>query len=88
MIVLLSGSLRAEILDRAGEPVPVARILPGTLVGEIGLYAGVPRTASVVAEEPCRLLGIARDALDRWRARTRRWPRTSTGWPPRTSRAG
>jgi SulP family sulfate permease len=65
VIALVSGSLRAEILGRAGEPIPVARIMPGTLVGEIGLYAGVPRTANVVAEEPCRLLRIGRDALDR-----------------------
>ena len=43
----------------------VARFLPGALVGEIGLYAGVPRTARVVAEEPSEVLRIDRPALER-----------------------
>ena len=36
----------------------VARCLPGALVGEIGLYAGIPRTARVVAEAPSAFLRI------------------------------
>ena len=43
----------------------VARCLPGALVGEIGLYAGVPRTARVVAEEPSEFLRIDSAALAR-----------------------
>lgn len=58
MILLLDGRLRAELAQPDGKPVPVATILPGTLVGEIGHYAGVPRTARVVAETACRLLRL------------------------------
>ncbi|HET9070024.1 MAG TPA: SulP family inorganic anion transporter, partial [Amaricoccus sp.] len=58
MILLLSGSLRAEFVTPEGKALPVATIRPGTLVGEIGHYAGVPRTARVVAETPCRLLRL------------------------------
>lgn len=58
MILLLDGRLRAELAVPGGKPVPVATILPGTLVGEIGHYAGVPRTARVVAETACRLLRL------------------------------
>ena len=43
----------------------VARCLPGALVGEIGLYAEVPRTARVVAEAPSAFLRIDAAALDR-----------------------
>jgi CRP-like cAMP-binding protein len=34
-------------------------------VGEIGLYAGVPRTARVVAEEPSEIFRIDSAALER-----------------------
>ena len=64
MILLLSGLLRAEFVPPEGEPRLVATIRPGTLVGEIGLYAGVPRTARVVAEAPCQLLRLDGRALD------------------------
>ena len=64
MVLLLSGSLRAEFVTPEGKAMPVATILPGTLVGEIGHYAGVPRTARVVAEVPCRLLRLDGPALD------------------------
>ncbi|HET9068355.1 MAG TPA: SulP family inorganic anion transporter [Amaricoccus sp.] len=58
MILLLSGRLSAEFVAPDGRIMPVATIRPGTLVGEIGHYAGVPRTARVVAETPCRFLRL------------------------------
>ena len=64
MILLVSGRLRAEFVAPDGAVSPVATILPGTLVGEIGHYAGVPRTARVVAETPCRLLRLDTRSLD------------------------
>ncbi len=70
MILLLSGSLSAEFVAPDGTAMPVATILPGTLVGEIGHYAGVPRTARVVAEVPCRLLRLDARALDALAARS------------------
>ena len=54
-----------EYLHPDGRSTSVARILPGALVGELGLYAGIPRTARVVAEEDCRLLKISTENLER-----------------------
>jgi SulP family sulfate permease len=64
MILLLSGRLRAEFVNPDGTALPVATILPGTLVGEIGHYAGVPRTARVVAEVPCTMLRLDTRSLE------------------------
>ena len=65
LLVLRSGLLRAEVATDGAAPVTVARFLPGSLVGEVGLYAGVPRTASVVAEAPSEVLRIDAAALAR-----------------------
>jgi SulP family sulfate permease len=64
MGVLVSGRLRAEISGQDRTPVPVATIRPGALIGEIGLYANLPRTARVVAEEASRVLLVTKPALD------------------------
>lgn len=64
MVVLLSGRLCAEIVA-GGQRLPVATILPGALVGEIGHYAGVARTARVVAEQASELLVIRAETLAR-----------------------
>jgi SulP family sulfate permease len=65
LIILRSGLLRTEVLVPGAPPMTVARCLPGALVGEIGLYAGVPRTARVVAEEASEILRIDKAALER-----------------------
>jgi SulP family sulfate permease len=65
LLFLDAGLLRVEVGGGSGAPVTVARCLPGALVGEIGLYAGVPRTARVVAAAPSRFRRIDTVALDR-----------------------
>jgi CRP-like cAMP-binding protein len=65
LLVLTSGLLRTEVGPVNGTPVTVARCLPGAVVGEIGLYAGIPRTARVVAEAPSAFLRIDAAALER-----------------------
>ena len=65
LLVLGSGGLRVEVLVEGADPVTVAHCRPGALVGEIGLYAGVPRTARVVAEEPSTFDRIDAAALAR-----------------------
>ncbi len=64
MALVLSGGLKAEIGGLDGAPVLVATIRPGALVGEIGLYAGVPRTARVTADRDSRLLVAQAEDLD------------------------
>lgn len=64
MILLRQGRLRVEHQGKAGVTV-LATVLPGALVGEIGFYAGIERTARVVAEQDCRLLRLQTAELDR-----------------------
>lgn len=64
ILLLVSGALRVEYLRPDGGKTPVAKILPGAVVGEIGFYAHESRTAQVVAEQDCRLMEIGRRELD------------------------
>jgi SulP family sulfate permease len=65
ILFLQSGLLRTEFQPPEGPPVVLARCLPGALVGEIGLYAGVPRTARVVAEAESSVLRLDAGAFSR-----------------------
>jgi SulP family sulfate permease len=55
IFVLRSGTMRAQISGAWEKPLVIARFLPGALIGEIAYYAGVPRTATLVAEGDCTL---------------------------------
>jgi CRP-like cAMP-binding protein len=59
MYVVLEGSARVLV---AGHVVEMAG--PGTLLGEIALIDDLPRTATVVAIAPCRVLPIGRPEFD------------------------
>jgi CRP-like cAMP-binding protein len=48
VVVLVSGSLRAEV----GTTVLSVMEQPGTFVGEVGALLGLPRSASVTAQAP------------------------------------
>lgn len=50
LLFLLSGRLRATVTDRNTSHRIVSRFLPGAIVGEIAYYAGVNRTATIIAE--------------------------------------
>ena len=65
MMLIEAGILRAEHILPGGRVVPVGTMLPGALVGEIGLYAAVTRTARVVAETDATLLVLTDAALRR-----------------------
>ncbi len=64
ILLLVNGALRVEYLTSHGSRIPVAKILPGAVVGEIGFYAGERRTAQVIAEQDCRLMEISKRALE------------------------
>lgn len=59
MFVVLEGTARVLV---AGHVVEMAG--PGTLLGEIALIDDLPRTATVVAIAPCRVLPIGRPEFD------------------------
>lgn len=50
-----SGSLTVRLELEDGRWRRLRRLLPGTVVGEVGMYLGVTRASSVVAEEPARV---------------------------------
>jgi CRP/FNR family transcriptional regulator, cyclic AMP receptor protein len=51
--IVMSGAVRIE---RGGRTI--ASIGPGDFLGEIALLDGGPRTATAIAETPCRLLSL------------------------------
>ena len=59
MYVLLEGAARILV---AGHVVEMAG--PGTLLGEMALVDDLPRSATVVAIAPCRVLPIGRPEFD------------------------
>jgi len=58
------GLLTARMGGDEGSVVRLRTMGPGTVVGEVGLYSGGARTASIVTEEPSRLLRLSRRSLD------------------------
>jgi sulfate permease, SulP family len=62
---LESGRLTVQIETPEGGTMRLRTMGPGTVVGEVTLYLGTPRTASVVAEVPSRLHRLSADALAR-----------------------
>ena len=60
MFVLVSGSLSI----RSEEDIQVAKIEPISPVGEMGIFTGEPRSATVVAREECSFLVLTKWQLD------------------------
>jgi CRP/FNR family cyclic AMP-dependent transcriptional regulator len=61
--VVVSGKLKALTTSVEGDDVVFEIMNSGDVFGEIAMLAGLPRTASVVAIEPCELLCLARRDL-------------------------
>jgi SulP family sulfate permease len=66
--ILASGCVAITIEDEQGRPLRLRRMLGYTVVGEMGFYRQVPRTASVIAEEPSVVYRMTREAFDRMQA--------------------
>jgi sulfate permease, SulP family len=64
LFLLDEGTLTVQLETATGEVVRLRRLSAGTVVGEIALYLGTPRTATVVADEACRLRRLTRAALE------------------------
>jgi SulP family sulfate permease len=62
---LESGRLTVQLESPEGGRMRLRTVGPGTVVGEVTLYLGTPRTASVVAEVPSRLHRLSAAALAR-----------------------
>ena len=66
--VLESGGLSVRTVTPEGSRLRLRTLRPGVVVGEIALYAGVPRTADVVADVPSVVLRIDAEAIERLEA--------------------
>jgi SulP family sulfate permease len=62
---LAAGRLGVEALTQDGTRIRLRRLHPGVVIGEITLYADVPRTADVVAETDTVVLRLGRAELQR-----------------------
>lgn len=62
MFVVLHGSFE---VTRAGKATPIAEVHAGELIGEIGFFAGTPRTASTKAIRDAAVLELDRAAYNR-----------------------
>lgn len=69
MHVVLSGRVEVFILDADGQRVALQEVGKGGIFGELSLFDGEPRSATVVALEPTRTFLIDREDLARLFAR-------------------
>jgi CRP/FNR family cyclic AMP-dependent transcriptional regulator len=69
MHVVLSGRVEVSILDEDRKHVVLHTLGPGEIFGELSLFDGGPRSASVLAVEPTRTFQIDREDLERLFAR-------------------
>jgi sulfate permease, SulP family len=65
LIFLEEGRLSALVRHAGGDPIRVAGFLPGSVVGEIGFFTGLPRTATLMSDTEVRLSRVDREALRR-----------------------
>jgi SulP family sulfate permease len=67
MYFIEAGRLTALLEQASGGQVRLRTILPGTVIGEVACYLGLPRSASVVADQDSSAFRITKDALERMR---------------------
>ncbi len=64
IVLLASGGVAITINDEQGRPIRLRRMVGYTVVGEMGFYRRVPRTASVIAEQPSVVYRLTREAFN------------------------
>ncbi len=67
MYFIEAGRLTALLEQPSGSQVRLRTILPGTVIGEVACYLGLPRSASVIADQDSSAFRITKDALERMR---------------------
>lgn len=65
LYILLTGRAKVTNHDEEGKEIILAWLGPGEFFGEMGLIDGSPRSANVVAAEPCELLVLSKEAFQR-----------------------
>ena len=67
--ILASGGLLVTGTDEQGHSIRLRRMVGHTIVGEMGFYRKIARSATVVAEEASVVYQLSREAFDRMHAR-------------------
>lgn len=65
LYLLEMGRLTVQLETASGSVVRIRTLSRGTVVGEIAMYLGTPRTATVVTDGACSILRLSRKAFDR-----------------------
>ena len=65
LYILLTGRAKVTNTDEEGKEIILAWLESGEFFGEMGLIDGSPRSASVVAVEPCELLSLSKVEFQR-----------------------
>jgi SulP family sulfate permease len=66
--ILASGHLAATIEGEHGRPIRIRAMVGYTIVGEMGFYRQIRRSATVIAEEPSIVYRLTREGFDRMHA--------------------
>ncbi len=64
MYLILSGKVNVYKQIDSGKKLPLAVLGPGSLVGEMSLISGRPRTATVIADDETEVKVITRDSFN------------------------
>ena len=66
MMLLLNGQVTVETLVASRvEPIVINLLGPGSLIGELGMFDGLPRYANCIAATQLRCAILTRESLDR-----------------------
>ena len=68
VVLQASGCVAITIDDEHGRPIRLRRMMGHTVVGEMGFFRGVPRTANVVAEAPTVVYRLTRASFEKMQA--------------------
>jgi SulP family sulfate permease len=63
LFLIQKGRISANLQAQSGEIIRLRTMGPGSVVGEIGMYLGQPRTASLLAETDCLVWRLPLDSL-------------------------
>jgi SulP family sulfate permease len=66
--ILASGRLLVTASDEQGRSIRLRSMAGHTIVGEMGFYRQIPRSANIVAEEPSVVYKLTREAFNRMHA--------------------
>ena len=71
LYIVISGRLKVMMSDSEGKEVILSILGSGEFFGEMGLIDDSPRSATVIAIEPCELLAVTKREIGRASCRER-----------------